>query len=104
VRRPNGAEQLRQLNLGPVRPPTHGAQKAITMENTLMHPSTPLARPALLTVQGFHHALGGAVGINSLRKAVREGRIRSLRVGERKRVIPSTELADWPQRDSAGAQ
>lgn len=68
-----------------------------------MQSSIQLARPALLTVQGFHRALGGAVGINSLRKAVREGRIRSLRVGERKRLIPATELTNWPLREVGGA-
>jgi hypothetical protein len=60
----------------------------------------PPINPRLLTIPDFHRALGGTVGINSLRQAVREGRIRSLRVGERKRVIPATELADWPQRES----
>jgi hypothetical protein len=62
----------------------------------------PTILPALLSVQDFHRALGGAIGINSLRSAVREGRVRSLRVGERKRLIPASELADWPQREAKG--
>jgi hypothetical protein len=62
----------------------------------------PTSLPALLSVQDFHRALGGAIGINSLRSAVRDGRVRSLRVGERKRVIPSTELANWPLREAGG--
>jgi len=57
-------------------------------------------RPVLYSVAGFHEALGGTVGINALRTAVRTGRIRSLRVGERKRLIPATEVIDWPRREA----
>lgn len=66
----------------------------IQMNNPRQTPTLPL-----LTVRGFHQALGGAVGINTLRRAVRDGRIRSIQLGERKRLIPTTELADWPQRE-----
>jgi hypothetical protein len=68
-----------------------------------VQPHHPPINPRLLTIPDFHRALGGTVGINSLRRAVREGRIRSLRIGERKRVIPSTELANWPLRETVGA-
>lgn len=59
--------------------------------------------PVLYSITGFHAALGGVVGINTLRHAVRDGRIRSLRVGERKRLIPAAEVTDWPRREAEGA-
>ena len=62
------------------------------------HQKSP--RPSLLTITRFHRELGGTVGINALRTAVRVGRIRSLRVGERKRLIPASELTDWPNRET----
>lgn len=49
-----------------------------------------LANP-FYTVAGFYQALGGTVGLQTIRAAVRSGRIRSVRVG-RKRLIPKTEL------------
>lgn len=55
---------------------------------------------ALLTISEFHSELGGAIGINTIRRAVREGRIHSLQVGERKRVIPSSEVHAWPRREA----
>jgi hypothetical protein len=63
----------------------------------------PTHLPALLSVQDFYRALGGAIGINALRTAVREGRVRSLLVGERKRLIPATELTNWPLRETGEA-
>jgi len=52
----------------------------------------------LLTVPEFHHHLGGALGINAIRRLVKEGNIRSIPAGTKKRLIPATELHDWPQR------
>jgi hypothetical protein len=63
-------------------------------------PKSPASTPPLLTITQFYEALGGALGINAIRSAVRDGRIRSLLAGERKRLIPATELVDWPQRES----
>lgn len=54
----------------------------------------------LLTPAEFHARLGGSVGINTIRRAVKLGRIRSLKVGERRRLIPSTELTAWPNRET----
>ena len=61
--------------------------------------SLPHTRP-LLTVREFYAALGGAIGINAVRDAVRDGRIRSLLVGERKRLIPATEVVEWLRREA----
>jgi len=72
-----------------------------------MLPSSPTTattaepRP-LLTIAQFHQRLGGAVGINAIRTAVATGRIRSIQIGERKRVIPTTELHDWLTREANG--
>ena len=49
----------------------------------------------LLTIKHFHRRLGGAVGIAAQRAAVNAGRIR---LGERNRLIPATEVNDWPAR------
>ena len=57
----------------------------------------------LMTIAQFHQRLGGAVGINAIRAAVASGRIRSIQVGERKRVIPTTELRDWLAREASSA-
>ena len=71
-----------------------------------LHRSTNTAPPTtsapitpLLTIKHVHQLLKGALGINAIRDAVREGRIRSVKVGERKRLIPVSELTDWPHRE-----
>jgi excisionase family DNA binding protein len=48
-------------------------------------------RNPFYTVRSFHQALGGTVGIHTIRAAVRSGLIRTVRVG-RKYLIPKTEL------------
>lgn len=53
----------------------------------------------LLTVREFHQALDGKVGLNALYGLVKEGRIRSVRVGPRNILVPSSELVDWPRRE-----
>lgn len=53
----------------------------------------------LLTPTEFHACLQGAIGINAVRRLVRDGRIRSIAAGERKRLIPASELTNWPQRE-----
>ena len=56
----------------------------------------------LMTIAQFHQRLGGVIGINAIRAAVATGRIRSIQVGERKRVIPNTELHNWLDREARG--
>ena len=58
----------------------------------------PVAKP-LLTIKEFHYFFGGAVFINAIRRAVNEGRIQSIAVGARKRLIPTSELSAWPLRE-----
>ena len=58
-----------------------------------------LGRSALLTVAEFHDQFAHRIGINMVYQLVRQGRIRSIRLGERKILIPSTELTDWPDRE-----
>jgi len=60
-------------------------------------PNRRLVRP-LLTVPEFHRQLGGALGINAVRRLVKEGHIRSIQAGIKKRLIPASELTEWPQR------
>ena len=62
-------------------------------------PTAPRPITPLLTIKDFHRHLNGALGINAIREAVREGRIRSVQIGERKRLIPASELTDWPHRE-----
>lgn len=69
-------------------------------DQTLSSVHRPM-QPPLLTIPEFHRALGGAVGINAVRTLVNTGRIRSVSLGLRKRVIPSSELNDWPARETA---
>lgn len=61
------------------------------------HPKpTPMA---LLSVEEFHTLNEGRIGKNTLYRMVREGRIRSIKLGERKILIPASELNDWPARE-----
>lgn len=60
---------------------------------------SPLPRP-LLTITEFHREFRGAIGINAIRTAVSNGRIKSIAVGERKRLIPASEILDWPVRET----
>ncbi len=60
--------------------------------------SSPYIKP-LLTTTEFHAELGGAVGLSNIRRLVREGKIKSIRAGERKRLIPASEIHDWPARE-----
>ena len=53
----------------------------------------------LLTIKEFHAHFAGTIGINSIRAAVTDGRIQSITVGVRKRLIPTTELEAWPLRE-----
>lgn len=53
----------------------------------------------LLSPSEFHAHMHGAVGINAIRRLVREGRIRSILAGERNRLIPASELTNWPLRE-----
>ena len=71
--------------------------------NASTYPTQPTVTPdkPLLTIREFHDHLQGSVGINAIRDAVRNGRIKSLAVGERKRLIPSTELTAWVERETA---
>jgi len=72
----------------------------VALSPTSRSDSSQFHRP-LLTIQEVHEHFGGAIGINAIRSAVRDGRIKSLTVGERKRLIPHSELHDWPQREAA---
>lgn len=60
--------------------------------------SIPDIKP-LLTTTEFHAELGGAISLSNIRRLVREGRIKSIRAGERKRLIPASEIRDWPARE-----
>ncbi len=51
------------------------------------------------TVRGLHQALGGTVGLHTIRAAIRSGRIRTVRVG-RKHLIPKTELRRLAEMDA----
>ena len=70
-----------------------------TEYDQVTQPTTSKPITPLLTVRDFHFHLHGALGINAIRAAVREGRIRSVLIGERKRLIPASELTDWPHRE-----
>lgn len=59
---------------------------------------TPNPKP-LLTAVEFHEQFKGNLGINAIRRLVKEGRIRSIAAGDRKRLIPASELTNWPQRE-----
>ena len=67
-----------------------------------MHDATSSAAPQLkplLTANEFHAHLHGALGINAIRRLIKDGNIRSIPAGERKRLIPATELTNWPLRE-----
>jgi len=68
-------------------------------DHTLTPPTTTKPITPLLTIKDFHHHLNGALGINAIRSLVREGRIRSVQIGERKHLIPASELTDWADRE-----
>lgn len=71
-----------------------------TMQELQQGASHDVQPPPLLTIRDFHSCFEGAIGINAVRAAVKQGRIRSIRVGERKRLIPRSELTEWPLRES----
>lgn len=54
--------------------------------------------PLLLSVREAAERLG--LGINSTYALVREGRLRSISVGNRKRLIPAHELEDFITRET----
>ena len=64
------------------------------------HPST---KP-LMTIKEFHAHFAGTIGINSIRAAVTAGRIHSISMGVRKRLIPSSEIEAWPRREIEAAK
>lgn len=66
-------------------------------------PHTPHLKP-LLSIKEFHQHFLGTIGINAIRTAVNEGRIQSIAVGLRKRLIPASELEAWPQREIEAAK
>lgn len=61
-------------------------------------------QPKLLTPKEFYEELGGAIGINQVRELVRAGRIKSIPIGKRKRLIPHQEVWEFPLRESQGGQ
>lgn len=69
-----------------------------TAMNVSIAPQPPL--PPLLTVVEFHQYFESRIGTNTIYSLVSEGRIRSIRLGERKLLIPSSEVVDWPARET----
>ena len=61
--------------------------------------ATDRSHRPLLTLDEFHHALGGAIGRNTLYGLVRANRIRHVRLG-RKILIPAKEVTDFPDREA----
>lgn len=61
--------------------------------------TNPPQAPELLTVADFQRRFKPSIGINTVYRLVHEGRIRSIRLGERKILIPASELTAWPQRE-----
>ena len=55
--------------------------------------------PRLLTVSEFLDHFPGILGKNMAYELIRSGRIRSIRLGERKILIPESEITDWPTRE-----
>ena len=62
-------------------------------------PTSQPELPKLLTITQFYEALDRTVGVNSVREAVRAGRIKSVEIG-RKRLIPRSEVDEWPKREA----
>lgn len=62
-------------------------------------PAPPHEPPTLLTISEFQTHFSQHIGINTIRNLVRLGRIKSIRLGERKILIPASELTDWPKRE-----
>lgn len=60
----------------------------------------PDHRKPLLTLGEFKHALGDAIGRNTLYELVRANRIRHVRLG-RKLLIPATEVTAFPEREAS---
>lgn len=70
-------------------------------EHPAQRANAPTAPPKpLLTITEFYREFQGAIGINAIRTAVNNGRIKSIAVGERKRLIPVSEIHDWPTRET----
>lgn len=78
--------QVRQEGHGPAKqPPTTSPRGG--------YPSS------LLTPSEFHSHFQSKIGKNKLYELLHEGRIKSIRLGERKILIPASELTAWPARE-----
>ena len=62
-------------------------------------PTDGVHPPALLTVTEFYEQFQPAIGKNRIYELIESRRIKSLRLGERKILIPASELVDWPARE-----
>lgn len=54
---------------------------------------------SLLTVEEFYEHFKPKIGKNRIRDLINRHVIRSIRLGERKILIPATELTEWPERE-----
>lgn len=58
-------------------------------------------RKALLTPEEFRAGLDHAIGRNTIYTYLRAGKIKHVRIGTRKILIPKSELVDFPLREMA---
>ena len=59
----------------------------------------PFTPPPVLTPEGFHHSIGGALGKNRIYELLHAGRIRHVRVGSRFLIL-TTEVRDFFLREA----
>jgi len=63
------------------------------------HPAAP---PKFYSPQEFYLKHDRRIGRDTIYRLLAEGRIRSVRPGKRKILIPASELHDWPARELRG--
>jgi excisionase family DNA binding protein len=63
------------------------------------HSPEGVSLPKFYSIKELYEVYDRAIGINTLYAFVRSGRIRSVHLG-RKVLVPSSEVTDWPRRES----
>lgn len=67
--------------------------------NTLSDRGQKHAAPKFLSPKEFYLQFDKRIGRDTIYRLIQEERIRSVRPGKRKILIPVSEVTDWPKRE-----
>lgn len=64
------------------------------------HPTeAPITEPRFYTPAQFHDHFKPHVGRDTIYRLINDGRIKAVKLYDRKLLIPASEIHDWPQRE-----